>query len=223
MRRGRHPRIAGSAAAQIDRFHAAFRRLNAGTPDSGARLQTDVLAAPDALPDLGDRLPHIEIAGLAEAVGVDELPGADSRPVQRRQETESRQFLDRMRQHVDADAQLAQFARPLIDFGFDADLVQGQCRGEAADSGADDDNLHHRSVELRGSRALRPQSLRATGGQVPKAARLFFRQRPCKIWKRDEPAQSRRLRSSLRIAAVPPSFDHSNQPSSAGCRLCWSS
>src|SRR5688572_8880663 len=69
-------------------------------------------------------LPH----GLAEAIGVDELARSYAGGIQGRQQAERRQFLDGVRQHVDADAKLAQLARLLVDLRFDADV----CRARAA-------------------------------------------------------------------------------------------
>jgi hypothetical protein len=53
-----------------------------------------------------------------------------------------------VRQHVDADAKLAQFARLLVYLGVDADLVQRQRRSQAAYAAAGDHNLHGYPTEI---------------------------------------------------------------------------
>ena len=80
--------------------------------------------------------------GLAEAVGVDQFAGADAGAVQRGQQAEGCEFLDRVGERVDSDAEFADFADLLEDFGLDAGLVEGQGCGEAADAAADDEDLH---------------------------------------------------------------------------------
>ncbi len=80
--------------------------------------------------------------GLAEAVHVDEFAGADRDGVERRQQAEFGQFADRMRQRVDADADLSDFARLLVDGGTDAARVQHQGERETANAASDDDDLH---------------------------------------------------------------------------------
>ena len=47
-----------------------------------------------------------------------------------------------MGERVDSDAEFADFADLLEDFGLDAGLVEGQGCGEAADAAADDEDLH---------------------------------------------------------------------------------
>src|SRR5687768_7237757 len=86
-------------------------------------------------------LPH----GLAEAIGVDELARSYAGGIQGRQQAERRQFLDGVRQHVDADAKLAQLARLLVDLRFDADVMQSEGRSQAAYATAGNDNLHDSS------------------------------------------------------------------------------
>src|SRR5262245_36252180 len=68
--------------------------------------------------------PHL----LAETVGVDQLVGADRDAVQPLEEPEPLQLLDRVRQRVDADAELADRLRLLEQLAVDAALMQHQCR-----------------------------------------------------------------------------------------------
>src|SRR5262245_10568859 len=95
---------------------------------------------------------------LPQPVGVNELAGADPGLVQRRQQSERREFLDRMRQQVDADAEFAQLLRLLEDLDLDARLTQRQRRDEAANAAADDQELHPVSLGWR-RRRRRPQAL----------------------------------------------------------------
>jgi hypothetical protein len=74
--------------------------------------------------DAAQFLPH----GLAESVGIDEFARSDPGGIQRRQQAERREFLDGVRQTVDADAKLVQFARLLVDLDLDAALMQGEGR-----------------------------------------------------------------------------------------------
>ena len=53
---------------------------------------------------------------LAEAVGVDQFARADAGAIQRRQQAKRGEFLDRVRQRVDADAEFAQLAH-LLEHG----------------------------------------------------------------------------------------------------------
>ena len=79
---------------------------------------------------------------LAEAVGVDELVGPDRHRVEPIEQPEDRQLLDRMRQRVDADAELANAVGLLVDLAVDPAGMQHERGGETADSPADDDDLH---------------------------------------------------------------------------------
>src|SRR3546814_19065635 len=71
---------------------------------------------------------------LAEAVGVDQLVGADSHAVESLEQAEGRQFLDGVRQGVDADAELADGPRLLVDLDLDAFGVQAPRGRQPSDS-----------------------------------------------------------------------------------------
>ena len=88
---------------------------------------------------------------LAEPIDVNQFLGADGDRVERGQETEHREFLDRVRQGVDADADLADLARLFVDDGLDAALVQHQRQGQSADAAARDEDGHLSSPRKRGS------------------------------------------------------------------------
>src|SRR5271155_4004264 len=79
---------------------------------------------------------------LAEAVGVKQLIGAAAARIEPFQEPERGKLLDRVRQRVDADAELAYLIGLLEDFAVDAARVQHQRGGKTADAAADDDDLH---------------------------------------------------------------------------------
>ena len=79
---------------------------------------------------------------LAEPVGVDQLVGADADRIEPVEQPELRQLLDRVRQRVDADAELAHRVGLLVDFAVDPARMQHQRGGEPADPAADDDRLH---------------------------------------------------------------------------------
>jgi hypothetical protein len=69
--------------------------------------------------------------------------GADRDGVEPLQQAELLQFLDRVRQRVDADAKLADALGLLEQLAVDAARVQHQGRGEPADASADDNDLHN--------------------------------------------------------------------------------
>src|SRR5262245_15274468 len=48
-----------------------------------------------------------------------------------------------MRQYIDADAKLAQFARLFVDLDVDAKIVQGESRRETANATSRDDDLQN--------------------------------------------------------------------------------
>jgi hypothetical protein len=76
--------------------------------------------SPLTLPDPAP-IPGIVSAGLlTEPVGVDQLGRANCDPVQRVKEIETREFLDRVREPADADAELANTARLLEHHALDA-------------------------------------------------------------------------------------------------------
>ena len=116
-------------------------RLQAAAVDGELRHVVAGVDAARLAPDL-----------LAEAVGVEQLVGADADLVEPVEQAELGQFLDGMRQGVDADAELAHGVRLLVDLAVDAARMQHQRRRQAADAAADDDGLHdatHCNAALR--------------------------------------------------------------------------
>ena len=79
---------------------------------------------------------------LAEAVGVDELVGPDRHRIEAIEQPKLGQLLDGMGQRIDADAELANAVGLLVDLAVDSARMQHERGGEAADSAADDDDLH---------------------------------------------------------------------------------
>jgi hypothetical protein len=113
--------------------------------DRRAQQHTVQLATVNA--DLRGVISGVEAAqflpnGLAEAIGVDQFTRTDAGGIQGREQAERSEFLDRVRQHVDADAEFAELARLLADFDLDAALMQGERRGQAADPGACNNDFH---------------------------------------------------------------------------------
>ncbi len=125
----------------------AVRMYAGGTQPLDRRAQQHAvqLAAVDT--DLRRVVSRIESAqllpdGLAEAVGINQLAGANAGGIQGRQQAERRQFLDRVRQHVDADAKLAQFPGLFVYFCFDAGAMQGEGGRQSAYAAAGDNDFH---------------------------------------------------------------------------------
>ena len=87
---------------------------------------------------------------LPEAVEEGRVPGLDRDFRQRVLKPERGQFLGRMRQQIDADADRADLGNGLVDAAGNPGLVQRQSERQAADAGADDDDLVHVSVPLDG-------------------------------------------------------------------------
>ena len=150
-------RAVGAVAVEEIAGHAAFILAEGAEPVAGVdarfaeprphRMVNDALQPPA----MDGELRHV-VAGigaarlapdlLAEAVGVDQLVGPDRRRIEPVEQPEPRQLLDRVRQRVDADAELANAVGLLVDLAVDAAGVQHERGGETADSAADDDDLH---------------------------------------------------------------------------------
>src|SRR5205807_6082286 len=81
---------------------------------------------------------------LAEAVGVEQLVGADADRVEPLEQSQLREFLDRVRQRVDADAEFPHRLRLLVDLAVDAASMQHERGGEPTHPAAHDDGFHER-------------------------------------------------------------------------------
>src|SRR5262245_52780802 len=86
---------------------------------------------------------------LAVAGEIEELVGADRDLIEPVQQADGGQLADRMRQRVDADAELANGVGLLIEFAVNAARPQHERGGEAADTAADDDRLHGPKLHSR--------------------------------------------------------------------------
>src|SRR5262249_40359005 len=136
--------------AQARPHRLVDHRLQAAAMDGELRHVVAGIDAARLAPDL-----------LAEAVGVDELVGADGDLVEARQQAEFGKLLDGMRQRVDADAEFAHRVRLLENLAVDAARVQHEGRSQPADSAANDDRLHVRNP--------RPHRRQGSDASVPLA------------------------------------------------------
>src|SRR5215831_6718567 len=75
---------------------------------------------------------------LAEAVGVDQLIGANSDAIKRVQETQLCEFLDRVWERIHADAEFTNATRLLEHLALDADGVQAERRRKPTNTPAND-------------------------------------------------------------------------------------
>src|SRR5215475_5773778 len=105
--------------------------LEAAAVDRELRILEAGISAARLAPDL-----------LANAVHIEEFVGPDSHPVQLRKQPELRQFLDRVGQRVNADAELAHGVGLLENLAVDAARIQHEGRGQPADAAAYNDRLH---------------------------------------------------------------------------------
>src|SRR5581483_8588359 len=79
---------------------------------------------------------------LAEAVGIKQLVGTDCDRVEPLEQPDLGQFLDGVRQRIDADAELADGVRLLEDFAVDAARMQHQRGYQTANAAAGDNGFH---------------------------------------------------------------------------------
>src|SRR5580700_10633081 len=79
---------------------------------------------------------------LAEAIGIDELVGADRNRVEPVEQAEVGKLFDRMRERIDANAKLADRIRLLENLTIDPARMQYQPGHEATDAAASDDYFH---------------------------------------------------------------------------------
>ncbi len=79
---------------------------------------------------------------LPEMVGIGELPRPDADRVQPRQQIQGREFADRMRQGIDADAERLHLGGGLQHLTGDALADAASGEGQAADAAACDHDAH---------------------------------------------------------------------------------
>src|SRR5260370_1612013 len=88
---------------------------------------------------------------LAVTIEIVQFIGADRDRIEPVEQAEAGEFTDRMRQGVDADAELADRIRLLIQIAIEPPRAQHQRSGEAANAASDDDRFHQRNSTLRNS------------------------------------------------------------------------
>src|ERR1700722_8880526 len=86
---------------------------------------------------------------LAEAIGIDELVGADRNRVELVEQAEVGKLFDRMRERIDADAKLADRIRLLENLTIDPARMQHQPGHQATDAAACDDYFHDATLYTR--------------------------------------------------------------------------
>ena len=91
---------------------------------------------------------------LAEAVGVEQLVGADADGIEGFEQAQLSQFLDGVRERVDPDAELADGLRLLVELAIDPPRVQHQRRGETTDAAPDNDDFHDNALLEHSERTL---------------------------------------------------------------------
>src|SRR5215467_824390 len=79
---------------------------------------------------------------LAEAVGIDQLARAHTDGVEALEQAELAQLGNGVRQHIDADTQLADTLGGLEDLAWNSTCLQHQGKRKPADASADDDDVH---------------------------------------------------------------------------------
>ena len=92
---------------------------------------------------------------LAQLVEVQQFKGEDATLGDALQEPELVKFPDRMGQQVDADTEFAQFANRFVDARLVTLLMQKQRGGQAADTRADNRDVHRTSKTWRSTSAAR--------------------------------------------------------------------
>src|SRR5262249_23319386 len=148
MRAGAIEEIGGDAAIVLGIGAQAMAGVNAALAETRARgLQDDALQ----MSPMNRELRHV-IAGigsarlapdlLAETVGVEQLERADCDLVEPIEQTEFSQLLDRMRQRIDADAELADRFGLLEDLAIKTASMQHQRGCKPANAATDNDRLH---------------------------------------------------------------------------------
>jgi len=153
--------IGAHAAFILAKMSEAMAGMDARLAEPGAYRLVDDRLQPAAMDgELRHLVAGIGAAQLApdllpEAVGVEQLVGSDPHRVEAIEQPQLRQFLDRMGQRVDADAELTNGVRLLVDFAVDAAGVQHERGGETPDAAADNDDLHRPTHEpTRNSRRI---------------------------------------------------------------------
>src|SRR5262249_12867167 len=159
--------IGAHAAFVLAKMSQAMAGVDARLAEPGAHRLVDDRLQPAAMDgELRHLVARIGAAQLApdllpEAVGVEQLVGSDSHGVEAIEQPQLLQFLDRMRQRVDSDAELTNGVRLLVDLAVDPAGMQHERGGQAADAAADNDDLHRPTHEpTRNSRRIMVRKVR---------------------------------------------------------------
>ena len=140
--------IGGDAAIVLRERAEPAIQMDARFTQAGARRLVDDVLQPAAMDgELRNVVAGIEAARLApdllaEAIGIDELVGADRDRVEPVEQAEIGKLFDRMRERIDADAKLADRVRLLENLAIDPARMQHQPGHQAADAAACDDDFH---------------------------------------------------------------------------------
>ena len=140
--------VRGDAAIVLSEGAEPAIQMNARFTQAGARRLVDDVLQPAAMDrELRNVVAGIEAARLApdllaEAIGIDELVGADRDRVEPVEQAEVGKLFDRMRERIDADAKLADRVRLLENLTIDPARMQHQPGHQATDAAAGDDYFH---------------------------------------------------------------------------------
>src|SRR5262249_50783833 len=140
--------VGAHAAFVLAKMSQAMAGVDARLAELGAHRLVDDRLQPAAMDgELRHLVAGIGAAQLApdllpEAVGVEQLVGSDPHGVETIEQPELAQFLDRMGQRVDPDAEFTNGVRLLVDLAVDAAGMQHERGGQTADAAADYDDLH---------------------------------------------------------------------------------
>src|SRR5262245_61848270 len=150
--------------------------MDARLPKTGADCLVDdglqAAAMDRELRHLVARVGSAQIAPdlLPEPVGVEQLVGSDPHRIEAIEQSKLRQFFDGVRQRVDADPELSDGIRLLVNVAVDPAGMQHEGGREPTDAAADHDNLHRQLTKPTGA-------FRDNGSQSSSRATIFARHR----------------------------------------------
>src|SRR5512144_2682740 len=140
--------IRGHAAFVLAKRPQSVSGMDAGFAEPRPyRLPDDRLQPAAVDGELRDIIARVRPAQLApdllpEPIGVEQLVGSNADRVEPLEQPELRELLDRMRQGVDADPELADGIRQIVDFAVDTARMQHQRRRKTPNAATDNDDLH---------------------------------------------------------------------------------
>src|SRR6476469_2341119 len=140
--------IRGHAAFVLAKGAQSMAGMDAGLAEPRPhRLPNDRLQPAAVDGELRDIIARVRPAQLApdllpEPISVEQLVGSDADRVEPLEQPELRELLDRMRQGVDADPELADGVRLFVDFAVDTTRMQHQRGRKNHTAATDNDDLH---------------------------------------------------------------------------------